>query len=155
MRKTKPLLADDPCLAGTARYSVYYEDTDFSGCVYHANYLKYFERGREDLVGIEHVRRLYERGIHYVVARMDLAFHAPARHGDLIEIATRMRISPSPIGLVEQVASLVPRETDAKPVKLVSATVKLVSIDGSGAATRLPQDVLDYYLVRAGVTTAT
>lgn len=141
----------EPWLTGTVRFPVYYEDTDFSGFVYHANYLKYFERAREELVGLDHVRSLYERGIHYVVARMELSFHAPARHGDLVEISTRMRISASPVGLVEQVASLVPREADKKPVKLVSATIKLVSIDGTGEATRVPKDVLDFYLERAAL----
>src|SRR4051812_11320675 len=89
-------------LSGSVRYPVYYEDTDFSGFVYHANYLKFFERGREELVGRDYVRALYERGLHYVVARMELAFHQPARHGDVIEIRTRMRLSESPIVLVEQ-----------------------------------------------------
>lgn len=129
---------DDPWLTGVVRFPVYYEDTDFSGFVYHANYLKYFERAREELVGLDYVRQLYERGIHYVVARMELSFHAPARHGDLVEIATKMRISASPIGLVEQVAS-------RGAVKLVSATIKLVAVDRTGEATRVPDDVLEHY----------
>ena len=37
---------------------------------------------REDLVGLPYVRELYQRGFHYVVARMELAFQRPARHGD-------------------------------------------------------------------------
>src|SRR5437868_2691039 len=116
---------DEPWLTGTANFTVYYEDTDFSGYVYHANYLKYFERAREELVGIAHVKDLYQRGIHYVVARMELSFHAPARHGDVVTVRTRMRVSPSPVGLVEQVASLAESGT-----KLVSAKIKLVSVDG-------------------------
>lgn len=135
---------DEPWLTGNARFPVYYEDTDFSGYVYHANYLKYFERAREELVGIDHVKSLYQRGIHYVVARMELSFHAPARHGDIVEIDTKMRISPSPVGLVEQVAKLANGGT-----KLVTAKIKLVSIDGSGEATRVPSDVLEYYRERA------
>ncbi len=140
------MTTDAPWLTGTVRYPVYYEDTDFSGYVYHANYLKYFERGREELVGLDHVRSLYERGVHYVVARMELKFHAPASHGDLIEIATRMRISASPIGVVEQTASRIDRTGTKAPVKLVSATIKLVSVDKGGETIPVPADVVDYYL---------
>jgi acyl-CoA thioester hydrolase len=132
--------APEPWLTGNVRFPVYYEDSDFSGYVYHANYLKYFERAREELVGIPHVKSLYQRGIHYVVARMELSFHAPARHGDLVEVATRMRISPSPVGLVEQVARLGEGGT-----KLVSAKIKLVAVDATGEATRVPEDVLAFY----------
>jgi acyl-CoA thioester hydrolase len=128
---------------------VYYEDTDFSGYVYHANYLKYFERGREELVGLDYVRALYERGLHFVVARMDLSFHAPAKHGDLIEIQTRMRLSASPIGVVEQTAVKILKSGKA-PEKLVSANIKLVAVDGTGEAMRLPQDVMDYFDGLAG-----
>ena len=136
---------DSEWLVGAARFPVYYEDTDFSGYVYHANYLKYFERGREELVGLPFVRELYERGIHYVVARMELAFHVPARHGDLIEIATRMRLSHSPIGLVEQEARRVSRTGDDPPTKLVTAKIKLACVDKSGEAIRVPDDVVAHF----------
>ena len=47
---------------------IYYEDTDLSGVVYHANYLKYFERAREHLLGPTELARLYnEDGIGVVV----------------------------------------------------------------------------------------
>lgn len=132
-------------LTGLARFPVYYEDTDFSGYVYHANYLKYFERGREELVGIPFVKELYERGIHYVVARMELAFHRPARHGDVIEIDTRMRLSASPIGLVEQEARLAAAAPGDAPVKLVTAKIKLACVDKTGEAVRVPDDVIAYF----------
>ena len=136
--------ANDRWLEGKVRYPVYYEDTDFSGYVYHANYLKYFERGREELVGLAYVRDLYQRGLHFVVARMDLAFHAPAKHGDIIEVSTRMRLSASPIGIVEQMASRI-RADGKAPEKLVTANIKLVAIDQTGEAIRVPQDVMDYF----------
>lgn len=137
---------DDAWLEGKARFPVYYEDTDFSGYVYHANFLKYFERGREELVGLEFVRELFNRGVHYVVARCDLSFHAPAGHGDLIEVATRMRLSLSPVSLVEQEAWKVPRDGAAgKPEKLVSAKIKLVAVNKQGESIRIPDDVADYF----------
>jgi acyl-CoA thioester hydrolase len=137
-------------LEGKSRYPVFYEDTDFSGYVYHANYLKYFERGREELVGLAYVRELYERGIHFVVARMELAFHAPARHGDTVEVRTRMRLSGSPITLVEQEAWCVPtKPADKDGVKLVTTTIKLVAVDKSGEAIRIPLDVAERFAAMA------
>jgi acyl-CoA thioester hydrolase len=126
-------------LEGTARYLVYYEDTDFSGYVYHANYLKYFERAREELVGLDYVKELYKQGLHFVVARIELAYHAPARHADTVEVRTKMRLSESPLCLVEQEATLV------GGAKLVTGKIKLVVVDGSGEALRLPPDVVAYF----------
>lgn len=69
---------------------VYYEDTDHSGVVYHANYLKYFERAREDVIGIDELSRLwYEEGIGFAVYRADIAYHEGAIFGDTLDIRTR------------------------------------------------------------------
>ena len=68
---------------------IYYEDTDLSGVVYHANYLKYFERAREHLIGPTELARLYnEDGIGFVVYKCELTFKQGARLGDLLEIRT-------------------------------------------------------------------
>ena len=68
---------------------IYYEDTDFSGLVYHANYLKYFERAREHLLGVDELVRLYrDDGIGFVVYRAELTFREGARHGDHLEVRT-------------------------------------------------------------------
>lgn len=75
---------------------VYYEDTDFTGVVYHAAYLKFAERGRSDflrLCGIHH--RALQEGDHgeplaFAVRRMEVDFLAPARIDDLLEVVTRL-----------------------------------------------------------------
>jgi acyl-CoA thioester hydrolase len=76
---------------------VYYEDTDFSGIVYHANYLRFMERGRTNylrLIGADH-RALFEAtekeapGFAFVVRSMALEFLKPARMDDVLEIVTR------------------------------------------------------------------
>ena len=86
---------------GTRRHilpvRVYFEDTDFSGLVYHASYVRWCERGRSDylrLVGNEH-RALIEGGTGaepaaFVVRRMRLEFLKPARIDDVLEIETRV-----------------------------------------------------------------
>lgn len=71
---------------------VYYEDTDLSGIVYHANYLRWFERARSDLLrclGIDQ-RAAIEAGVGaYAVAGLELAYLVPARLDDDIVIETR------------------------------------------------------------------
>ena len=66
---------------------VYYEDTDHSGVVYHANYLKYFERAREHVVGTRELARLWrEEGLGFAVYRVDMGFHDGAVFGDELSI---------------------------------------------------------------------
>ncbi|HXF89693.1 MAG TPA: tol-pal system-associated acyl-CoA thioesterase [Xanthobacteraceae bacterium] len=75
---------------------VYYEDTDFSGIVYHASYLRFMERGRTNylrLIGADH-RALFEAtekeapGFAFVVRSMTIEFLRPARMDDVLEIVT-------------------------------------------------------------------
>jgi acyl-CoA thioester hydrolase len=75
---------------------VYYEDTDFTGIVYHANYLRYMERGRTNylrLIGADH-RALFEQtekeapSFAFVVRSMKLDFLKPAYMDDLLEVRT-------------------------------------------------------------------
>jgi len=75
---------------------VYYEDTDFTGIVYHANYLRYMERGRTNylrLIGADH-RALFEAaekeapGFAFVVRSMNIDFARPARMDDVLEVIT-------------------------------------------------------------------
>jgi acyl-CoA thioester hydrolase len=79
------------------RVRVYYEDTDFTGIVYHANYLRFMERGRTNylrLLGADH-RALFaatEReapGFAFVVRSMTIDFLKPARMDDLLDIVTQ------------------------------------------------------------------
>ena len=76
---------------------VYYEDTDFSGAVYHASYLRFMERGRTNylrLLGADQ-RALFEEtakeapGFAFVVRSMQVEFLKAARMDDLLEISTR------------------------------------------------------------------
>jgi acyl-CoA thioester hydrolase len=80
----------------TLTVRVYYEDTDFTGIVYHANYLRYMERGRTNylrLIGADH-RSLFEAtekevpGFAFVVHAMNIKFARPARMDDVLEVVT-------------------------------------------------------------------
>lgn len=71
---------------------IYYEDTDFTGVVYHANYLRYFERGRSDflrLIGVSHQTLLgLDPPIGFAVTAMRLAFKGAARVDDALIVRT-------------------------------------------------------------------
>lgn len=70
---------------------VYYEDTDLSGMVYHANYLRWFERARSDLLrllGIDQRAAAEEGEGTYTVAELSIRYVAPARLDDAVTIAT-------------------------------------------------------------------
>jgi len=75
---------------------VYYEDTDFTGLVYHASYLRFMERGRTDYLRLLGARQrtLFEEtereapGFHFVVRSMTIEFLRPARMDDVVEVIT-------------------------------------------------------------------
>ncbi|NNM74291.1 tol-pal system-associated acyl-CoA thioesterase [Enterovirga aerilata] len=71
---------------------VYYEDTDFSGVVYHANYLRFLERGRTELLrsaGVDQsILHAEPGGIIFAVRRMNIEYLRPARMDDLLTIET-------------------------------------------------------------------
>ncbi len=71
---------------------VYYEDTDFSGFVYHANYLKYCERARSGYlrdVGVDQ-NAMFADGHAFVVRKMDCEFLRPAKFDDVLEVETTL-----------------------------------------------------------------
>jgi acyl-CoA thioester hydrolase len=79
---------------------VYYEDTDFTGVVYHANYLRYFERGRSDflrMAGVSHTDLLaHDQPTAFVVTRMEIDFKRPARIDDALLVRTTYDAAKGP-----------------------------------------------------------
>lgn len=73
---------------------VYYEDTDMGGIVYYANYLRYIERARSELVedlGLDQKSMKEDDGIVFVVRRVEADYLAPARLDDRLEVRTSHR----------------------------------------------------------------
>ncbi len=69
---------------------VYYEDTDIAGVVYYANYLKFYERGRTEMVramGLDQAV-LIEQGLAFAVAHVEAHYFKPARFNDALEVVT-------------------------------------------------------------------
>ncbi|WP_249140140.1 tol-pal system-associated acyl-CoA thioesterase [Bradyrhizobium manausense] len=120
---------------------VYYEDTDFSGIVYHANYLRFMERGRTNhlrLMGAEQ-HSLFEQaetespGFAFVVRSMHLDFLKPARMDDVLDIVTwPVAVKGASIMLNQEVR----RGEDV----LVKAEVRVAFISG-GRAQPIPKTI--------------
>ena len=118
---------------------VYYEDTDFSGIVYHANYLRFMERGRSNhlrLLGTHH-RALFEEasaeapGFAFVVRSMQIEFLKPARMDDVLDVVTATEeVRGASITLHQRVM----RGEDA----LIEAHVQVAFVSG-GRARRIPE----------------
>lgn len=116
---------------------VYYEDTDFSGIVYHANYLKYFERGRTDqlrLAGVAQSELLADgEGIAFAVRRMTLDWLKPARMDDVLTVETR---TTAVKGATIAIAQRILRGEEV----LVTADLTVAAIRG-GRPTRIPESL--------------
>lgn len=119
---------------------VYYEDTDFSGLVYHASYLRFMERGRTELLrglGLGQ-RALVEQGaLFFVVRAMEVDFRKPAIMDDLLNVETAVASVGGASLVMEQ---KVLREGEL----LVSARVTVAAVDG-GRAKRLPPAIRESF----------
>lgn len=116
---------------------VYFEDTDFSGLVYHASYVRWCERGRSDflrLLGNDH-RALFD-GISgrepaaFVVRRMGLEYLKPARIDEVLEIETRVKELTAATLVLDQAVT-------RGQERLFEAVVTVVLVSQSGRVLRL------------------
>ncbi len=72
---------------------VYYEDTDHSGVVYHPNFLKFFERAREHVIGPEKLAKLWtEEKIGFAVFKANLTYSDGVTFGEVLDIRTTFEI---------------------------------------------------------------
>ncbi|WP_324617714.1 tol-pal system-associated acyl-CoA thioesterase [Microvirga pudoricolor] len=116
---------------------VYYEDTDFSGIVYHANYLRFLERGRTDFLRLagcdQSALHADGQGIVFAVRRMTLDFLRPARMDDVLTVETR---TAEVRGASLSIAQRILRGEDL----IVTADVRVAAIAG-GRAARIPESL--------------
>lgn len=124
---------------------VYYADTDFSGVVYHARYLEFFERGRSDflrLAGVHHTELAdgkHGEKIVWIVRRMEIDFRASARIDDVLTIDTRTNdISGARITMAQQL-----KRGDEV---LVEAKVEAAIIGENGRPRRFPKDWIEAFM---------
>jgi acyl-CoA thioester hydrolase len=113
---------------------VYYEDTDFSGAVYHANYLRFLERGRTEMVrsaGIAQADLHAATGLGFMVRRMTIEFLRPARMDDLVTVTTQVREVRGASMLLHQ------EIRRGEDLLLLTAEVVVAAVKG-GRGTRIP-----------------
>ena len=119
---------------------VYYEDTDASGIVYHANYLRYCERGRTDflrLAGVSHTElRARAEPIVFVVRGVSLKFLRPAKVDDALLVRTRY-------GRLERARIHIDQQVERDGEVLCRAEVEVVCIHLDGRPARPPADMVD------------
>src|SRR5437763_8089345 len=87
--------------------SVYFEDTDAYGIVYYANYLKFLERARSDMiraVGVDQAAELARSGSAYAVVSVDIRYRRPARLGDDVQVVSTVeRVRASTVDIQQRV----------------------------------------------------
>jgi acyl-CoA thioester hydrolase len=113
---------------------VYYEDTDAAGIVYYANYLKFAERGRTEMMrelGFAHSRIAAETGIVFTVRRCSADYRAAARLDDTLTVETRIQeIGAATLSLDQQIR----REGET----IVALDVLVACVGSDGRPRRVP-----------------
>ncbi len=116
---------------------VYYEDTDAGGIVYYANYLKFAERARTEMMrqaGVPHAEMVARDGVMFAVRRCEVDYLRPARLDDLIEVETRLiEVGGASIEALQ----LVRRDG----ADLARIRIRLACLDMRGRPARLPPSV--------------
>jgi len=114
--------------------SVYFEDTDAYGIVYYANYLKFMERARSDMiraVGVDQAAELRQSGAAYAVVEVDIKYRRPARLGDDIQVVSHVeQVRASSVDIHQRVMR--------GPELLTDARVTAAFLDGQGRPRRQP-----------------
>jgi|TARA_B100001173_G_scaffold301873_1_gene302945 acyl-CoA thioester hydrolase len=120
-----------------SKFNVYYEDTDASGRVYHANYLKFLERSRTDLIyqtNYTHEELLKKFDLIFVVKECSINFKKPAFFEDLIKVTSEIdQLSRVKIKFNQKIY----RESNL----LVQASVLVIPVNSSGKISKLPNEL--------------
>ena len=117
---------------------IYYEDTDFSGVVYHANYLKFMERAREHVLGVDELVRMYqETGVGFVVYKAEMTFREGAVFGDRLEVRTSIESESSYRLVFRQDIYRVPDDA-----LMVEGLIHLVCVNADRQLVKLPETVI-------------
>lgn len=128
---------------------VYYEDTDAGGIVFYANYLKYAERGRTELLraaGLENRAILMEDGLLFVVRRVEADYLKPARLDDLLTVKTGVKAINN--------ASFIMKQTIfCHDSMLFSMDVTLVCVTKEAKPVRVPDKIKQKLLTFADLET--
>jgi len=130
---------------------VYYEDTDAAGIVYYANYLKFAERGRTEMLrglGFDHSRMRTQTGVVFAVRRCNVEYRGAARLDDALSVETRIdRVAGATLSLRQSVC----RGAEV----LADLDVLVACIDDNGRPRRVPAELRAALAGAAAATSAT
>ena len=121
---------------------VYYEDTDAAGIVYYANYLKFAERARTEMIrclGFEHRQLMAGAGVAFAVRSCAAEYLQPARLDD--EIAVRTRIDAVGGASLRATQRVVRRDDEQVETALVDLSIRLACLDQEQRPARLPVEI--------------
>lgn len=117
---------------------VYYEDTDHAGVVYYANYLKFMERGRTEMLrhcGIEQSSIQTQHGVVFAVTEANIRYFTPARFDDALDVESQIQtLKGARLNFLQKIWR---HET-----LLAEATVNVACMDLNGKATRIPASIV-------------
>lgn len=125
---------------------VYYEDTDTGGIVYYANYLKFAERARTEVLrdlGIAQRALMEQDGLAFAVRRCEVDYLAPARLDDELEVRTALRALGAASLDLDQAIYRRPGDDGAAEQELARLVIRLAVINRTGRPTRLPPRIMD------------
>lgn len=117
---------------------VYYEDTDAGGVVFYANYLKFFERARTEMLrsmGFEQDRLIDEQGIIFVVRSVQIDYLMPARFNEQINVSAVVTLAKKASLIIEQTIT---RGSDV----LCTGTVRIACLDSKNMRPKAIPDIL-------------
>lgn len=121
--------------------TIYFEDTDAYGIVYYANYLKFMERARSDMIralGVDQAAELRGSGSAYAVVEVNIKYRKPARLGDDLRVASMVdQVRASSVHIQQRVM----RGDEL----MAEARVTAAFLDGSGRPRRQPREWVEKF----------
>lgn len=130
-------------ISGEHRFAltVYFEDTDAYGIVYYANYLRFMERARSDMIrslGVDQAAELRHSGSAYAVVEVDIKYRRPARLGDDLQVISKVeQVRASAVHIQQRVMR--------GPEVLTDAKVTAAFLNGNGRPQRQPKEWVEKF----------
>ena len=119
------------------KVKIYYEDTDSGGVVYYANYLKFLERARSEIIytlGLTNKKLLNDYNTLIIVKSCNIKYKKPARFEDTLEIISEIKSFTK--------TSFLMKQSILRNNKIISdAEIHLVSVDKNGKPLKIPEDL--------------
>ena len=136
-----------PKIINLTSYRVIYGDTDRMGVVYYANYLRWFERGRSELlrqIGLPYAA-IEQQGFNFPVVEVTCRYAQSARYDELVQIETELtELGRAGLSFAYRIL----RESDG--CLLATGGTRHASIDHSGRITRIPKSLLEAIQASSG-----